>query len=155
MDCSRVKRRGGFMNINGKIYYDLQTGNVILHLVEQKDVFGISPTTIEQDIATFTALSERNRETFDVIELPLGAYTQDFIGSRGNYRVNVETKKLEFSYPDANEPDARPVYQAPLSLEVVKLKQENNLLKAQTQANADRTDFHEEVLTEIILAINP
>jgi hypothetical protein len=34
------------------------------------------------------------------------------------------------------------------------LKEENTLLKAQTQANADRADFHEEVLTEIILAIN-
>lgn len=29
------------------------------------------------------------------------------------------------------------------------------LLKAQNQALTDRTDFHEDVLTEIILAINP
>lgn len=35
------------------------------------------------------------------------------------------------------------------------LKQENTLLKAQSQANSDRADFHEEVLAEIILAINP
>lgn len=35
------------------------------------------------------------------------------------------------------------------------LKRENTLLKAQNQALTDRTDFHEEVLAEIILAINP
>lgn len=35
------------------------------------------------------------------------------------------------------------------------LEQENILLKAQNQALAEQTDFHEEVLTEIILAINP
>lgn len=38
---------------------------------------------------------------------------------------------------------------------IQQLQQENKLLKAQAQANADRADFHEEVLTEIILAINP
>lgn len=39
--------------------------------------------------------------------------------------------------------------------ELESLKRENNLLKAQNQALTDRTDFHEEVLTEIILAIAP
>lgn len=47
------------------------------------------------------------------------------------------------------------VNQKPLSEEVDELKKENALLKAQNQANADRADFHEEVLAEIILAINP
>lgn len=42
----------------------------------------------------------------------------------------------------------------PLS-ELEKLQQENRLLKAQNQALAERTDFHEDVLTEIIHAINP
>lgn len=39
--------------------------------------------------------------------------------------------------------------------EIEKLQQENLLLKAQSQANADRADFQEEVLTEIIMTIMP
>jgi hypothetical protein len=138
--------------IGRKIFFDLATGNLIHDTGERQGA--VIETTVEQEIANFTALSERNQETFDVIELPFGAYQQDFAECNG-YRVNVETRELEFSYPDPNEPDVEQPFQPPLSVEVVKLKQENNLLKAQTQANADRTDFHEEVLTEIILAINP
>ncbi|MFO1442781.1 hypothetical protein KDN24_06080 [Bacillus sp. Bva_UNVM-123] len=37
---------------------------------------------------------------------------------------------------------------------IKELEKENTLLKAQNQALAERTDFHEEVLTEIILTIN-
>jgi hypothetical protein len=37
--------------------------------------------------------------------------------------------------------------------EIEKLQQENILLKAQNQALSDRTDFHEDVLSEIILTI--
>lgn len=39
--------------------------------------------------------------------------------------------------------------------DIEKLQQENLLLKAQAQANADRADFQEEVLAEIILTIMP
>lgn len=37
--------------------------------------------------------------------------------------------------------------------EVVELRKENALLSAQVQANADRADFQEEVISEIILTI--
>jgi hypothetical protein len=37
--------------------------------------------------------------------------------------------------------------------EIEKLQQENILLKAQNQALSDRTDFHEDVLSEIILTM--
>jgi hypothetical protein len=36
---------------------------------------------------------------------------------------------------------------------IEKLQQENILLKAQNQALSDRTDFHEDVLSEIILTM--
>lgn len=113
-----------------RIFYDLTTGNKI---VEVGRSGGMVIPTIEQDIATYTALSERNRDTFDVLELPYGAYSQDFRECNG-CRVNVETGELEFSYPDPNEPSVEQPYQAPLSEEVKVLK--DRLLVAQ-----DAIDF--------------
>lgn len=108
------------MKIGRRIYYDVATGNVIVDTGERQGF--VKPTTVEQDIQAYKALSERNRETFDYIELEYGAYAQDFAECNG-YRVNPETKQLEFSYPDPNEPDAPPVYQKPLSEEVEETKQ--------------------------------
>jgi hypothetical protein len=113
------------MKIGRKIYYDLATGNIILDTGERQG--SVVETTIEQDIATFTALSERNRETFDVIELPFGAYQQDFAQCNG-YRVNVETRELEFSYPDPNEPDAPQVFQKALTEQIKELKAQDETL---------------------------
>ena len=108
------------MKIGRKIYHDIATGNVIIDTGERQG--SVIPTTIEQDIQTYKALSERNRETFDYIELEYGQYAQDFAECNG-YKVNPETKELEFSYPNPNEEEPQePAYQAPLSEEVKELK---------------------------------
>ena len=59
----------------------------------------------------------------------------------------IETRPQEEIDEEKNKP-------VPLT-EIEKLQQENLLLKAQSQANADRADFQEEVLAEIILTIMP
>lgn len=100
--------------IGRKIYYDIALGDVIQDTGEREGA--VIETTIDQDIATFTALSERNRDTFEVIELPFGTNKQDFTECTG-YRVNLTTKELEFSYPDPNAPVEEPVYQKPLSVQ--------------------------------------
>lgn len=133
-----------------RIFYDKSTGAIIQEIGRNGDF--ILPS-IEQDIDTYTSLSERNRETFDVLEIPFEFYEQDFEGCTG-YRVNVQTRDLEFNYPDPNDSAKEPVYVKPLSEQVKQLEKDNTLLKAQNKALADKTDFHEEVLTEIILAIN-
>lgn len=109
------------MKIGRRIYFDKDTGNVIVDVGERRG--SVVPTTTEQDIKNYTALSERNRDSFDYIELEYGQYAQDFAECNG-YRVNPETKELEFSYPDPNAPEEpkEPVYQAPLSEEVKKLE---------------------------------
>lgn len=107
------------MKIGRRIYHEVETGNVIVDTGERQG--SVVPTTIEQDWQTYQALYERVRSSVDVIELPYGAFAQDFAESNG-YRVNVETKTLEFSYPDPNEPDAPPVYRAPLSEQVEELR---------------------------------
>jgi len=138
--------------IGRKLYFDVATGEVILDTGEKMG--SVIATTVERDIETYKVLSERNRETFDVIELPYGFYNADF-SACNSYRVNPETKEIEFSYPDPNEPEVEQPYRAPLGEEVERLQKENTLLKAQNSALTERTDFHEEVLTEIILTIAP
>ncbi len=107
--------------IGRKIYYDKATGNIIIEKGEMEG--GVIETTAEQDIAAYTELSERNRETFDVIELSYGQYAQDFAECNG-YRVNTETKSIEFSYSNLDAPTEEPVYQKPLSEEVKTLKEQ-------------------------------
>ena len=104
--------------IGRRIYYDKATGEVLIDTGERQG--DVIPTTIEYDINVYKRLSERNRETFDYIELEYGQYAQDFTECNG-YRVNPETRKLEFSYSDPNEEEPQEsVYQAPLSEEVIR-----------------------------------
>lgn len=98
--------------IGRRIFYEIETGNVILDTGEKTGY--VVPTTVEQDVDSFKALSERNRETFDYIELEYGQYSSDFLECNG-YRVNIETKEIEFSYLDDNETSDTPVFQKSLS----------------------------------------
>lgn len=109
-----------------RIFFDKTTGERIQEIGRNGSF--ILPT-VDQDIAVFTVLSERNRDTFDVLELPFESFAQDFIECNG-YRVNPKTKELEFSYPDPNDPEAPIVYQKPLSEQVTELE-------ARTKATED------------------
>jgi hypothetical protein len=109
------------MQVGRRIYFDKTTGNVIKDKGELQGA--VVATTIEDDIVVFKELSERNRNTFDYIELAFGDHAQDFAECNG-YRVNVANKTLEFSYPDPNEPTAPPVYQKPLSEQVSALSEQ-------------------------------
>lgn len=88
------------MKIGRKIFYEIATGNIIVDTGERQGA--VIATTAEQDIASYTALSERNRDTFDVIELAFGAYAQDFAEYNG-YRVNPVSKDVEFLYKELSE----------------------------------------------------
>ena len=110
------------MNLGMVIFYDNITGEVLVNTGEYKDVK--DKKTIEQQINTYSALKERERDSFDYIELAYGDYRADFASMNG-YRVNPETKTLEFSYPDPNEPGVEQPYQAPLSEQIAELMAEN------------------------------
>ncbi|WP_162985607.1 hypothetical protein [Virgibacillus halodenitrificans] len=111
------------MKIGSRIYFERESGNILIIRGERQGPY-VKQTSITQDIETYKALSERNRDTFDYIELEYGQYAQDFAESNG-YRVNPTTRKLEFSYPDPNAPEEPQPYQAPLSEEVKQLKNED------------------------------
>jgi len=142
------------MQIGRRIYYDIVTGNVLVDTEERQG--SVRPTTVEQDIQTYYALHSRVRESYNYIELEFGRYAQDFAECNG-YRIEPTTRQIEFSYPDDGidgpSKPSEPVYQKPLSEQVAQLQQENTLLKAQNSVLVERTDFHEEVLSEIILTI--
>jgi hypothetical protein len=109
------------MKVPLRIFYDKENGHIIQMTGNFEDVWLTEYESVEMQIPKYTALSERNRETFDVLELPFGAYSQDFAECNG-YRVNVTTGELEFSYPDPNAPTEEPVYQKPLSEQVTQLE---------------------------------
>src|SRR5690554_103709 len=109
------------MNVGRTIFFDKETGEILVDTLEKKGFTSYREPIYY--IERYKALSERNRETFDYIELEYGQYAQDFSECNG-YRVNPETKELEFSYPDPNEEEQQePVYQKPLSMELKETKQ--------------------------------
>lgn len=109
------------MNIGRMIFYDKVSGEIIVDTGQYENI--AVKKTVEQQIATFTALSERNRETFDVIELPFGAYQQDFAEAR-LIGVDLEKKIPLFAYPDPENPGQEITPPIPLSEEVKTLKNE-------------------------------
>jgi len=109
------------VEIGRRIYYDVASGEVIVNTGERSG--SVVVTTVEYDISVYIALSERNRESFDYIELEYEQNAKDFEACNG-YRINPSTKQLEFSYPDPNQPEPeKPVYRKPLSEDVDELKQ--------------------------------
>lgn len=114
--------------IGRKVYYDKATGNVLL--ITSEMVGDVVETTTEQDFETYVELKDRVPDTVGVIQLEYGQYAQDFAQCNG-YRVNPETKELEFSYPDPNATDTQtPVYQPkPLSEQVNELEAKQALMQ--------------------------
>lgn len=101
------------MQIGMKIYYELATGNVILNTGERAG--NVVGTTREQDFASYKLLNEWVPERVGVIKLEYQQHRQDFLNAT-RYRVNPETKELEFSYELINtEEPSEQVYQKPLT----------------------------------------
>ncbi|MDH6674670.1 uncharacterized protein YceH (UPF0502 family) [Paenibacillus sp. LBL] len=114
------------ISIGERIFYERATGIV---LVTTPSYFGdVAPMTIDEYIQIYPVLRERDRNSFDVLEVEYGQYEEDFMTAR-SWRVNLETKSLEFSYPDPNDPEAPPVFQQPLTEQVKALEAENAELK--------------------------
>jgi len=138
------------MKVGRKIFYDNITGNPLVDTGQWDNV--VRDKTVDEEIESYTALSERNLETFDVVKLEYGQHQQNFAKCNG-YWVNPETKELEFSYPDPADPEAPPIYGKPLTDQMDELKQENILLKAQNNAISERADFIEDIIAEMAMVV--
>lgn len=100
------------MNVASRVYYELSTGNVILRTSERSGY--VVDTTVEQDFESYTELASRVPSTVGMLQLTYGQYQDDF-NRTPDYRVNLATGALEFSYPDPTAPDAPPVYVKPIT----------------------------------------
>lgn len=116
------------MKLGRKIFFDKANGAIILDTGEWNNA--VSEKTAEEEVATYPILQERNRDTFDVIELPFGWYEQDIRQSSG-YQINTDKLKtlpaerkheaIEFIFQTSKPEPA----QTPLSEQVKQLRRDN------------------------------
>lgn len=113
--------------INGKIYYNNVTGNVLL-VVNQNEGVWLRETTFAEDVATYPQLKEVASNVISVIRLAWDQYKQDFAVSRP---VKVVDGKLTWELFDATpeQPPSRSVTEQIKTLELQQ-KQTNEDLSA-------------------------
>lgn len=131
------------MNIGAKIYFDKITGDVIENTGDRTG--GVVETTREQDFEAYTSLSKRVPETVGMIQLEYGAYEKDYDAGGRITRVDLETLKPLFTYPDPTDPETPQEPQPPLTEQVIALKTENESLKS-------RVSDVEMTITEILFS---
>lgn len=108
--------------IGFKIYYEVETGEVILTIPEQNNA-GAVVTTKEQDFIMFGVLSARNPEMVNFIQLPYGQYRSDF-EIANSWKVDLNTGQVLFEYPK---------FETPISDQLLLLQQENEELKVENK----------------------
>ena len=85
----------GYKYLGKRIYYLKVDGRVILDTGEAEG--WVNPTTTEDDWRIYTELGKYNKSEVDFIELKWGEFKTEFAECT-SYRVNVDTKQLEFDY---------------------------------------------------------
>ena len=96
----------GYKYLGKRIYYLKVDGRVVLDTGEAEG--WVNPTTTEDDWRIYSELSKYNKSEVDFIELQFGEFKTEFAECT-SYRVNVETKTLEFDYTPIPEPPEVPV----------------------------------------------
>ena len=85
----------GYKFLGKRIYYLKVDGRVILDTGEAEG--WVNQTTTEDDWRIYSELSKYNKSEVDFIELQFGEFKTEFAECT-SYRVNVDTKTLEFDY---------------------------------------------------------
>lgn len=91
----------GYKYLGKRIYFLKVDGRVVLDTGEAEG--WVNPTTTEDDWRIYTELSKYNKSEVDYIELQFGEFKTEF-SECTSYRVNVDTKTLEFDYTPIPEP---------------------------------------------------
>lgn len=120
------------MEIGAKIYYDKETGNVILNTGERSG--SVVETTWEQDFSAYAVLNERVPSTVGMIQLEYGAYAADRAEGGIITSVNLETLEPLFTYPDPEQPEVPTEPQKSLSEEVKAVKERQDIMQGALDA---------------------
>ena len=91
----------GYKYLGKRIYFLKVDGRVILDTGEAEG--WVNLTTSEDDWRIYSELSKYNKSEVDFIELQFGEFRTEF-SECTSYRVNVDTKQLEFDYTPIPEP---------------------------------------------------
>lgn len=95
----------GYKYIGKRIYYLKVDGRVVLDTGEAEG--WVNPTTSEDDWRIYSELSKYNKSEVDYIELKWGEFKTEFAECT-SYRVNIETKQIEFDYTPIPDPPEVP-----------------------------------------------
>ncbi|WJH28460.1 hypothetical protein N6H13_26060 [Paenibacillus sp. CC-CFT742] len=139
------------MEIGAKVYYDNQTGNVIVTIGQSRG--SVVETTKKQDFDAYLALAERVPDTVGLIQFEYGAYAADRADGGVITRIDLETMEPLFTYPDPVDPETPQEPRPALSKQIEALEQETLLLKAQSGALSERADFVEDVIAEMAVQV--
>lgn len=78
------------MQIGRKVYYELNTGNVIQDTGEMQG--SVIETTIDEDFQAYVNLSERVKESVGYVQLEYGQYRENF--GKYPYHIDIETQEI-------------------------------------------------------------
>lgn len=95
----------GYKYLGKRIYYLKVDGRVILDTGEAEG--WVLPTTTEDDWRIYSELNKYNKNEVDYIELKWGEFKTEFAECT-SYRVNPNTKELEFDYTPVPDPPEVP-----------------------------------------------
>ena len=93
--------------INGKIYYNNVTGDVLVNISQNEGVWFVEKT-FEEDLATYPELKAVNRDVVSVIRLQWDQYKEDFAVSRPVKVVDGKVLWEQFDDAPGTEP-SKPV----------------------------------------------
>lgn len=95
----------GYKYFGSRVYYLKENGNVVFKTGQAEGwVIEIKP---EQDWEIYTELQKYTKESLDFIQLQYDEFKTE-LAECTSYRVNIETKKLEFEYGEKPNPPEVP-----------------------------------------------
>lgn len=91
----------GYKYFGSRVYYLKTNGNVVFKTGQSSG--WVTEITPEQDWEIYEELKKYTKESLDYIQLKYDEFKTEF-SECTSYRVNVDTKQLEFDYTPVPEP---------------------------------------------------
>lgn len=86
------------MEIGKRIFYDTTSGGIIVNTGERSG--NVRETTPQDDIRVYKELADRVESTYSWMDFTYGAHKEEESLGGSIVRIDLETKKPVFKYPD-------------------------------------------------------